>query len=184
MHCKKTVREALPRQVELKEKQAQCSGVSSVEQAACLVKIYENCIDVLTTLHMDCSEPVTWKRALSEGEPKRPERSSILEQEAIQVSATYRPNFWERTFKVGERKREILLEKINVAREGDEQRYQMEVAQWVRIRADWAERRDLGFRILEGDRQAKLDAIEIMDPFSEITHLGQRSESFLMMEAL
>lgn len=172
MHYKKNVREALRRQKELKEKQAQSSRMTSNEHAAYMVDIYKNHIDVLTTLHMDCSEPITWKRILAEGEPKRPQRDGLLEQEATHVSATYRPNFWERALKVAAQKREILLEKIKAAREDDEIRYHLETEQWVRVRAEWEEMRDLGFRILEGDRQAKLDAIEVTKPFSEIAQLG------------
>ncbi|MFP3748093.1 hypothetical protein SB816_34065, partial [Achromobacter sp. SIMBA_011] len=78
-----------------------------------------------------------------------------LEQAAHHASATYRPNFWARLFKLERRQREALLVRIGVAAAEDERLFQAELDEWKTAHDDWAEERDIALRILDGDRQAK-----------------------------
>ncbi|BBH46683.1 hypothetical protein KU43P_31600 [Pseudomonas sp. KU43P] len=117
-------------------------------------------------------EPVKWKEILSKPEPKPLVKSGALEQAAMQASATYRPNFWAKLFKLESRQRAALIAKIATAATEDERLFQAQFEEWKAQHSDWSEERDIALRILDGDRQAKLDAIEAFESFEEITHLG------------
>ncbi|WP_256681749.1 hypothetical protein [Pseudomonas sp. R4-35-07] len=146
--------------------------MEALEQAAYEVDVYENHIDILLSMHKECAEPVKWKRLLSNPEPRQPLKSGTLEQEATHAAATYRPNFWARLFKLEARQRAVLLGKIGTAQAEDERQYQAQLDEWKTANTEWAEERDIAIRILDGDRQAKLDAIEAFESFAEISHLG------------
>jgi len=115
---------------------------------------------------------VKWKRLLSNPEPRQPLKSNTLEQEATHAAATYHPNFWARLFKLEARQRVALVGKIGTAQAEDERQYQAQLVEWKTAHTEWAGERDIAIRILDGDRQAKLDAIEAFESFAEISHLG------------
>ncbi|SKB07117.1 hypothetical protein SAMN05421862_13047 [Pseudomonas extremaustralis] len=146
--------------------------MEALEQAAYEVEVYENHIEILLSMHKECAEPVKWKRLLSNPEPRQPLKSDRLEQETTHAADTYRPNFWARLFKLEARQRAVLFSKISAAQAEDERQYQAQLDEWKTAHAEWAEERDIAIRILDGDRQAKLDAIEAFESFAEISHLG------------
>ncbi|MNJ08900.1 hypothetical protein D3C77_30310 [compost metagenome] len=160
------------RQRELQKRQKEYAKMEALEQAAYEVEVYENHIDILLSMHKECAEPVKWKRLLSKPEPRQPQNSGALEQAATHISETYRPNFWARLFKLEARQRETLVSKIAAAKLEDERQHQAQLDEWNVAHSEWAEERDIAIRILNGERQAKLDAIEAFESFAEISHLG------------
>ncbi|AZF32915.1 hypothetical protein C4J89_3447 [Pseudomonas sp. R4-35-07] len=170
--ARRSERNAHRRQRELEKQQKEYAKMEALEQAAYEVDVYENHIDILLSMHKECAEPVKWKRLLSNPEPRQPLKSGTLEQEATHAAATYRPNFWARLFKLEARQRAVLLGKIGTAQAEDERQYQAQLDEWKTANTEWAEERDIAIRILDGDRQAKLDAIEAFESFAEISHLG------------
>lgn len=170
--ARRSERNAHRRQRELEKRQKEFAKMEALEQAAYEVEVYENQVDILLSMHKECAEPVKWKRLLSNPEPRQPLKSGTLEQEATHAAATYRPNFWARLFKLEARQRAALIAKIGTAQAEDERQYQAQFDEWKTAHTEWAEERDIAIRILDGDRQAKLDAIEAFESFAEISHLG------------
>lgn len=170
--ARRAERNAHRRQRELEKRQKEFDKMEALEQAAYEVEVYENHIDLLLSMHKECAEPVQWKKILSTPEPRQPLKSGALEQAALHASATYRPNFWARLFKLEHRQREALLGRVGVAAAEDEKLFQAALNEWKTAHDDWAEERDIALRILDGDRQAKLDAIEAFESFEEISHIG------------
>ena len=170
--AKRAERNAHRRQRELEKRQKEYAKMEALEQAAYEVEVYENHIDILLSMHKECTEPVKWKRLLSNPEPKQPQRTSTFEQAANHACAAYRPNLWARLFKLETKQREALNAKVSVAQAEDERQHQGLLLEWKTAHDEWAEERDIAIRILDGDRQAKLDAIEAFESFAEISHLG------------
>ncbi|ROM95001.1 hypothetical protein [Pseudomonas brassicacearum] len=170
--ARRSERNAHRRQRELEKQQKEYAKMEALEQAAYEVDVYENHIDIILSMHKECAEAVKWKRLLSNPEPRQPLKSGTLEQEATHAAATYHPNFWARLFKLEARQRAALKSKIGAAQAEDERRYQAQLVEWKTANTEWAEERDIAIRILDGDRQAKLDAIEAFESFAEISHLG------------
>lgn len=170
--ARRAERNAHRRQRELEKRQKEFAKMEALEQAAYEVEVYENHIDILLSMHKECAEPVRWTKILSKPEPEQPVKNSILEQAAMHASTSYRPNVWAKLFKLESRQREALMAKIATAAIEDERLFQVQLDEWRDAHSDWAEERDIALRILDGDRQAKLDAIEAFEAFEEISHLG------------
>lgn len=170
--ARRSERNAHRRQRELVKREKEYAKMEALEQAAYEVDVYENHIDILLSMHKECAEPVKWKRLLSNPEPRQPVKNCALEQQATHAATTYRPNFLARIFKLEARQRVALADKIDAAKAEDERQYRAQVGEWSAAHAEWAEQRDIAIRILDGDRQAKLDAIEAFESFAEISHLG------------
>jgi hypothetical protein len=170
--ARRAERNANRRQRELEKRQKEYSKMEALEQAAYEVEVYENHIEVLLSMHKECAEPVKWKRLLSNPEPRQPQKSGALEQAAVHTSEIYRPSFWARLFKLEARQREALIVNISAAQAEDERDYQARLDDWRTAHSEWSDEREIAIRILDGDRQAKLDAIEAFESFAEISHLG------------
>jgi hypothetical protein len=170
--ARRAERNAHRRQRELERQSKEYARMEELEQAAYEVEVYENHLDVLLSMHKECSEPIRWERVLAKPEPAQPQKSDTLALAAMHASTHYRPGFWARLFKLEARQRGTLMAKIGTAQAADENRYQAELELWKVAHADWEEEQDLAKRILEGDRQAKFDAVEVFEPFAEISHLG------------
>jgi hypothetical protein len=170
--ARRSERNAHRRQRELEKRQKEYAKMEALEQAAYEVEVYENHLDILLSMHKDCADPVKWNRLTSNPEPLQPIKSCALEQQATQAVTTYRPNFLARLFKLEARQRAALVDKVGAAQIEDERQYQAQLDEWNTAHSEWAEQRDIAIRILDGDRQAKLDAIETFESFAEISHLG------------
>ncbi|MFB4249753.1 hypothetical protein [Pseudomonas idahonensis] len=170
--ARRAERNAHRRQRELENRRKEFAKMEALEQAAYEVEVYENHIDLLLSMHKECAEPVKWKKILSKPEPKQPLKTGALEQAAQHASATYSPNFWVKLFKLESRQRLALAAKIATAAAEDQRLFQAHFDEWKATHTDWAEERDIALRILNGDHQAKLDAIEAFESFEEISHLG------------
>ncbi|MDE1164684.1 MAG: hypothetical protein PW845_04695 [Pseudomonas sp.] len=170
--ARRAERNAHRRQRELEKQQKEYAKMEALEQAAYEVEVYENHLDILLSMHKECAEPVNWKRLLSKPEPRQPENTGALQESAEYAAAAYRPNFLARLFKLEARQRRSLASKVATAKLEDASRHQIEQSEWAIAHVEWAEERDIALRVLDGERQAKLDAIEAFDSFSEISHLG------------
>ena len=170
--AKRAERNAHRRQRELENRRKEFAKMEALEQAAYEVEVYENHIDLLISMHKECAEPVRWKKILSKPEPKQPLKTGALEQAAKHASVTYSPNLWAKLFKLESRQRAALVAKVATAAAEDQRVFQAHFDEWKAAHTDWAEERDIALRILDGDRQAKLDAIEAFESFEEISHLG------------
>lgn len=170
--ARRSERNAHRRQRELERQSKEYARMEALEQAAYEVDVYENHLEVLLSLHKECGEAINWGRLLSRKEPDPPQKIDRFEQAATQGLTAYRPNFWSRVFKLEARQRAALQLKVEVGQSEDRNRYQAALTEWENAHSDWKQERELAKRILDGDRQAKLDAIEAFEPFMEISLLG------------
>lgn len=170
--ARKSERNAHRRQRDLERQRNEYARMEAVEQAAYEVEVYENHLDVLLSMHKECGENINWAQMLSKPEPQAPQKTELLEQAATRAFQNYRPNFWSRIFKLEARQRATLVSKIEFAKTQDANLHQTQLNEWQANHSDWSQERDLAKRVLDGDRQAKLEAIEAFEPFAEISHLG------------
>ncbi|MBN0979737.1 hypothetical protein B7453_19750 [Pseudomonas sp. IB20] len=170
--ARRSERNAHRRQRDLERQSKEYARMEALEQAAYEVDVYENHLEVLLSMHKECGETINWGRLLSKLEPKSPQKNDRFEQEAVQDVRDYRPGFWSRLFKLDARQRAVLQLKVEAGQAEDRNRYQAALTEWENTHSEWMQERDLAKRILDGDRQAKLDAIEVFEPFTEISLLG------------
>lgn len=97
-------RDAKRRQRDLEKRQKQYAKMQELEQAAYEVEAYENHIEIIQSLHKECSDPINWQNIASSQEPKRPENSKKHEKAARTKAENYKPGFIDRLLKREEKK--------------------------------------------------------------------------------
>ena len=165
-------RDAKRRQRELERQQIQFEKMQELEQAAYEVEVYENHIDVIQSTHKECSPPIDWNKIASSKQPTEPQRSNDNESEARQSLKSYKPGFIDRLLKREEKKRSLLSQKVEEAIKKDEVNYKSSVSKWEKDTGEWKESVAIAKALLDGKAEAKIEAIENLQPFTEISNLG------------
>lgn len=165
-------RDAKRRQRELERQQNQYEKMQELEQAAYEVEVYENHIDVIQSTHKECSPPIDWNKIASSKQPTEPQRSNDNESEARQSLKSYKPGFIDRLLKREEKKRSLLSQKIDEAIKKDEVNYKSSVSKWEKDTVEWKESVAIAKALLDGKAEAKIEAIDNLQPFTEISNLG------------
>ncbi len=165
-------RDAKRRQGELERQQKQYEKMQEREQAAYEVEVYENHIDVIQSIHKECSPPIDWNKIASSNQPAEPQGNNDNESEARQSLESYKAGFIDRLFKREEKKRALLLQIIDDAIKKDEFNYESSVSKWEKDTGEWKKRVAIAKAILDGKAEAKIEAIDNLQSFSEISNLG------------
>ena len=169
---RKADRNAQRRQRELQTRQKEYAKMEALEQAAYEVEVYENLIDVLLSVHKECGEEIDWQSFVDRAEPVKPAFADTSETHAKAQEQTYKPGFFARLFKLETRQRKNLTAAIETGRLHDAKQHEAAVAKW-RVEHDaWQQEYDIAQGVLAGTGKAKLEAIKLIDPFTDISHLG------------
>lgn len=146
--------------------------MQELEQAAYEVEVYENHIKVIQSTHKECNSTIDWNEIASSKQPTEPQKSNHNEIKARELLDAYKPGFIDRLFKQEEKKRMILSQKIDEAIDVDEAHYKSIVSMWEKKTKEWEESVAIAKALLDGKAEAKIEAIENLQPFSEISNLG------------
>ncbi|GFM72638.1 hypothetical protein PSCICL_36300 [Pseudomonas cichorii] len=165
-------RNAQRRNRELQLRQKEYAKMEALEQAAYEVEVYENKIDLLLSVHKECGDEIDWQSFIDRAEPVEPVFDGVLEAQATDREQNYQPGFFARLFKLENRQRKSLQDNIEKGRLEDKRQHQNAVQQWQADHAAWHEEYKIAQGVLQGEGQAKLNAIKLLDPFSDISHLG------------
>jgi hypothetical protein len=165
-------RDAKRRQRELERQQKQIEKMQELEQAAYEVEVYENHIEVIQSTHKDCSPRIDWNKVALSKQPMEPQKRNDNEAEARTSLEVYKPGLIDRLFKREEKKRGILSQKVGEAISIDEADYNSRVSKWKEETEEWKESVAIAKDLLDGKAEAKIKAIENLQPFSEISNLG------------
>jgi hypothetical protein len=165
-------RDAKRRQRELERQQKQYEKMQELEQAAYEVEVFENHIEIIQSVHKDCSETIDWKRISSSKELKKPENLKKHEKDARSKAKNYSPGLIDKIFKKIELKKKKLEENIGLSIQKDESEYNTAISEWKEKVSDWKESVSLARQLSIGDGKAKIKAIKEFNPFSEISTLG------------
>ncbi|OWV28383.1 hypothetical protein [Halomonas campaniensis] len=165
-------RDAKRRQRDLERRQQQYEKMQELEQAAYEVEVYENHIDVIQSTHKEGSPPIDWHKVASSKQPVKPKISNDNESEARQSLESYKPGLIDRLFKREEKKREFLIQKIDEAIRKDEVNYKSRISRWEKDTEEWTESVGMANALLDGKAEAKIEVIDNLQPFAEISNLG------------
>lgn len=165
-------REAKRRQRELEKQHKKYEKMQELEQASYEVEVYENHIDVIQSVHKECSVPVNWQDIVTSKGPNKPEKLQTNEQIARMALEKYNPGFIDKIFKREEKKKTILNDEIENSAKRDKAEYESNLVSWERDFKDWKESVEVANSLLKGDKRAKIEAINNLNSFSEISNLG------------
>ena len=170
--ARKAEREAQRRQRELERQRKQMEKMQELERAAYEVEVYENRIDVLLSVHKECSDRLDWRsisRAAPPAEPRMIHRHEPAAQAALDG---FEPGVFDKLFKRAEAKREELVTAVEQARQTDIEEYEEALQTYEQEYADWEATCELAERVLAGELGAYLDVIRQVNPFSDLAELG------------
>jgi len=169
-------REAQRRQRELVRQRKQLEKMQELERAAYEVQVYENYIDLLQSVHKECSDVWDWEAIRCSEPPVKPTTSHTYEESAQAELDKFKPGVFDKLLRRTESKHAELVRAVEEARQADERENEHALQAYEQEYADWEATCELAGRILAGSAEAYLDAIRQTDPFSDISELGSSIE--------
>jgi hypothetical protein len=174
--ARRAERDAQRRRRELERQRKQLEKMQELERAAYEVEVYENHIELLLSVHKECSDPWNWGAIKSAAPPTRPEKAHTHEELAQSALDGFKPGALDKLLKRVDSKHNKLVRAVEEAKETDEREYQEALQAYEQEYADWEAACELANRVLLGDSEAYLDAIRQTNPFSDIAELGSSVE--------
>lgn len=174
-------RDAKRRQRELERQQKQYEKMQQLEQASYEVEVYQNHLEVIQSLHKEISQDVDWLSLANSSPPSEPKNTNDKERMAIEKERNYKPSFLDKLLNRIEKKRNKLKEFIEKARDNDVKEYEKNLKEWKAEYENWEEETKQAKLLVAGDPKSKIQVIEELNPFSEISGLGS-SLSFQVHE--
>jgi len=167
-------REAKRRQRELERQQKELARMQELERATYEVEVYENYIDVLSSIHKGCGDIWDWQKIKSSSPPAEPQSLKMHEQKAQKILDNYSPSFFDKTFKRVEKKRNKMLQNLEGAKKFDKAEYQKAMEEFKKDYEEWRTLNDMAKRVCEGDVETYPEVIKYVSPFEEISEYGSQ----------
>jgi len=162
-------REAKRKQRELERQQKEMERMQELERAAFEVEVYENYIEVLSSIHKECGENWDWNKIKSSNPPNEPQPLKTHEHEAKKELDNYSPSFFDKTFKRIEKKKSKLFKKLEEAKELDKAEYQKAYEEYKKNHEEWKTLNEMAGMICEGNIESYPKVIKYINPFEEIS---------------
>lgn len=125
------------------------------------VEVFENQIEVLTSVHKDCSEIMKWDQIRSSSPPFVAGNRGPNEEEALAELERFKPTIRDRIFNRIEIRKKPLLEKIERAKVEDQ-----------KLLVEWTKLVSYADKVMSGDEETYIKVINKFAPFDEIEELG------------
>ncbi len=146
--------------------------MQAIENARQAVSDYTNYVEVLQSVHKNCTEKVDWKAIKSEPKPIEPEISNSFETIAQKKLEYYKPSLLDKFFGSSRKKIERLQEEISKAKERDKKSNDINFEKFKTELKDWEELQQICDGVSNRDVESYKQAIEYFSPFSDIGELG------------
>ncbi|MGL1933352.1 MAG: Bud13/CWC26 family protein [Desulfotalea sp.] len=165
-------RDAKRRQKELEKQQKELDKMQELEQAAYEVEVFENYLELIQSVHKDCSDSMDWQSVKNAKEPVTPILESSHEKAAQEKLNNFKPNFINKLLGNSEKKKEKLQDSILQAKRKDAEEFDLLLKEYKETHSDWEFSKNIAGKIIKGNSEAKLEAIREFSPFAEIDTLG------------
>ncbi len=165
-------RQAAARRRELERQQKQAAKLEAQERAAYEVAVYENHLEVLTSLHIDVGPQINWSEVVTSLPPPPPPPSTRHQAAAQEALDAHRPSKLMK--RRSERERLELEEALRQATVLDEEATRSALRDHQAATEAHAEMIQIGRRILEGDVAAYQSVLDDMSELGELAEIGQQ----------
>lgn len=146
-----------------------------IENAADAVKTYSAYIEMLQSVHRNCTNNVDWNRILKDPKPQEPEYNKH-EIEAISTLDNYTPTIVDKLFGLNRRRIKRLVSNIDEAKQRDNQSFKSINKKYKSDLADWANMQGIANGVKAKDVDSYCRALQYFTPFSDIAELGTNVE--------
>ncbi|MGG3965864.1 hypothetical protein [Heyndrickxia faecalis] len=135
--------------------------MEALQQAQLEVEAFQNRLEILLSVHKECSEPINWKILSQQAPPFEKGQPGPNEQAARKKLEAYEPGFFEKLFHRDSDRKKQLQKEVEKGKALD-----------VDLYDEWEATKEVAERVLAGDPKAYKMAIETMAPFDDIVDLG------------
>jgi hypothetical protein len=169
---RRAIRDSERRQRELQKRQREYERLEELERARYEVAYFENRIELIHSVHNECSKKWDWNAIKNSPPPKKPSRVDTNEKEARINLETYKPGLLDRLFNRTEQRIKKLEEELGYAKTSDENNHKGKIKQYESELSEWEDLVDTANKILDGDLKTYTEVIEELAPFEDISELG------------
>ena len=160
----KTKREEIKKEKELLASQKAEQKTAELRENTLKAEEAANYVDVIKSVHKECENDVDWNEVLSSPPPFVKGQPGPREREAQKALDEYKPGLAGKLFGDGKAK-EKLTTALEDAKKLDAQEF-----------ADWQASYKFAQRIIDGDIDAYLEAIQEANPFEDLVEYGSGFE--------
>jgi len=151
-------REAQRRNRELQKQEKEFAKMEALEQAIYEVKVYENRIDLLQSIHKESGNLIDWISISEALPPEEPKNKKLREK-------NFKPGLFTK-----------LLGRVEKAKENeiikDRESFEKSFMQWEIDYKEWEKNKELAMQVLNHEENAQLEVIEKINPFEDLGELG------------
>lgn len=159
---------------ELQKQMQNIGKMQEAQRAAYEVDVYDNQIDVVTSVHKESSEPWDWKEMAQTPKPVEPILAHSHEDAARVKRDQHKPGMFSKMLGKESKDKERLQQAVEEGKQRDQHVYDEARRQYDESLGNWQATTDLARRVLEGNSDAYIEAIQEANPFSDISALGSQ----------
>lgn len=148
-------------------------------EAASAVRNWKEYVEVIQSMHRDCTDVIDWHEIINSPEPERPEYCDKNERQVRDRIENFKPSLFDRLlldrlFSSVEKKRNDLEALLVDAKAEDIKAHDSKLAEYTSVKSEWEHLQAMARGVLNRDTNKYRDAIEFFDPFSSLSMLGER----------
>jgi len=142
------------------------------QRAVLAVRQYENTVELLTSVHRDCGEPIDWRAVAASPEPDVPLMSDQHTRSALEALSGYAPGFLARLF--GRHKKRVadMELDVEVARQMDRDAFERSMKACESDVAGWRAEVEMARGVLRGEPEAFGRAAQELKRYDELGEWG------------
>lgn len=144
------------------------------QNVAKAVNEWNEYVQILKSLHKECSEKINWFELKEESKPIEPKFSKYNENCAKQKLKEFKPSIFDKIFGLTNQKIKVFENQIAFAKNKDEVCFQETLSEYKKELKEWEELQKISKGVIERKTEAYLNAMKYFDPFSEISELGSQ----------
>ena len=139
-----------------------------VERARLEVEMFENTLDMIKSIHIECDDQVDWEEVKRRPTPLDNQGRGSNESNVLMEIEQYKPSVIDKLFKKSEKKLKELQLRLTSAKKLDQEEF-----------ARWQKMISTADRICKGDIEAYLEVIEDFAPLDDLLDFGSGFEFFI-----
>lgn len=167
-------RASAQRQRQLALQQKNLARMQDRERAAYEVEVFENTVDVLTSVHKESAELVDWEALAAADPPGPPVRSTESSANARRDLDEYQPRGLDKIGGRSEKKRQALELAVADAQRREEETYTSALSEHETHLKDHNEVQEIARGVLDGSAESYLEAVRKFSRFKDMRALGSK----------
>jgi hypothetical protein len=148
--------------------------LQAIEDARQAVEDYNNYVEMLQSMHKNCTESVDWNKIKSQPKPIEPVISNKNELEATSNLENFKPSFFDKIFGLTNKKVTKLKDHITTAIKKDKKQNDLNFKNYKQEVDHWELLQKISYGIDQKETKYYKQAIEYFDPFSDLGELGSK----------